>query len=539
MKSSPRSFELNKKRNGGNQRRRGLVLIIVLVTVVILSLSAYTFTALMQTEEQASRLITRRMQSKYLVDSGIDYTRQFLARDQASIREVGGRWDNPEQFQGVPVAAGVNDPANVGAFTLICSNLDDEANPEGFRYGLIDESSKLNLNVLPFWDEQVDVRTEVLAALPGMSDDIADAILDWLDADDESRDFGAESNYYRSQSPPYESKNGPLDSLDELLLIRGVTPELLFGLDTNRNGVLDESEAAAENISSVDADMVLGWANYVTLYSNESNLNVDQFPRININDDDLEQLYDDLRSRFDDTWANFIIHWRSTTGDEELVPGAPTLPANQVPVDFDAVISQRKFQNVLDLAGATLPGVDADGNDVIMNSPLPEPGLSPETMQEFGPALINTMNKLTHFEGISIPGRINIMQAPRIVLDAIPGLTEEQIDLIIARREFELDQPESVDVLRLHPTWLWAEGAPLIPIISSKDEMSVLLPYICTGGDVFRAEIIGFFPDGIGTSRAEGVIDTIAAEPRLLFWRDKSHLPSGYSVDVLGIGLAQ
>ena len=197
------------KHQGGRhlQRRSGLVLIIVLVTVVILSLSAYTFTARMQTEEQASRLITRRMQSKYLVDSGVDYTRQFLARDEASIREVGGRWDNPDQFQGVPVAAGVNDPANIGAFTLICSSLDDVANPEGFRYGLIDESSKINLNVLPFWDEQVDVRL-VLSALPGMTEDTADAILDWLDADDESRDFGAESSYYRSQSPPYEAKMG-------------------------------------------------------------------------------------------------------------------------------------------------------------------------------------------------------------------------------------------------------------------------------------------------------------------------------------------
>jgi len=511
-------------------------LIIVLVTVVILSLSAYTFTALMQTEEQASRLITRRLQSKYLADSGVDYARRFLARDDDSIREVGGRWDNADQFQGVIVATDVNNSANVGAFTIICSNLDNQGNPEGFRYGMIDESSKLNLNVLPFWDEQVDVRSEVLLALPGMTEDTADAILDWLDEDDESRDFGAESSYYRSQSPPYEAKNGPLDSLDELLLIRGVTPELLFGLDTNRNGVLDDSEGAADNVSSVDADMTLGWANYVTLYSNDSNLNADQLPRININDDNLEQLHADLRSRFDDNWANFIIHWRSSTGDAELPVGAQTLPPNQVPVNFDAIVSQRKFTNVLDLAGAILPGV-VDEETVSMSSPLPLPTLT--NLRDFGPAITNAMNELTHFEGRSIPGRINIMQAPRIVLNAIPGLTEELIDAIIERREFELDQPDGADIFRLHPTWLWGEAAPFSPIIDNPQTMSALLPYICTGGDVFRAEIIGFFPDGIGTSRAEGVIDTIETVPRLLFWRDKSHLPSGYSVDVLGRGLTR
>lgn len=525
------------------ERRSGLVLIIVLVTVVILSLSAYTFTALMQTEEQAARLITRQVQSKYLVDSGVDYTRQYLARDEASIREKGGRWDSADQFQGIPVAAGVSDAANIGSFTVICSNLDDEANPAGFRYGLVDESSKLNLNVLPFWDESLkaanpdaSVRTEVLSALPEMTDEIADAIMDWLDADDENRDFGAESNYYRSQSPPYEAKNGPLDSLDELLLIRGVTPGLLFGLDTNRNGILDDSEAAADNVSSVDANMKLGWANYVTLYSNESNLNEDLLPRININDDDLEQLYDDLRSRFDDNWANFIIHWRAMPGAPVLEGGEAFTPANQVPVNFDLVTSQQKFTNVLDLVSAIAQATDAEGTLVTMGSPLQPP--SPNS-PEFGFTLTAAMNELTHFDGPSIPGRINIMQAPRIVLDAIPGLTEDVVDLIVNRREYELDEPDTVDLLRQHPTWIWAEGAPLVNIIKDHTEMGAVLPYICTGGDVFRAEIIGFFPDGIGTSRAEAVIDTIAAKPRLLFWRDKSHLPSGYSVDILGRGLTR
>ncbi len=528
-------------------RRSGLVLIIVLVTVVIMALSAYTFTALMQTEEQASRLITRQLQSKYLVDSGVDYTRGYLARDEASIREKGGLWDNSDQFQGIPVAAGVNDPANVGSFTVISSNLDDEANPEGFRYGLVDESSKLNLNVLPFWDESlgrqnpgISVRTDVLGALPEMTDEIADAILDWLDSNDDSREFGAESSYYRSQSPPYEAKNGPLDSLDELLLVRGVTPELLFGLDTNRNGILDDSEAAADNVSSVDANMKLGWANYITLYSNESNLNEDRLPRININDDDLEQLHDDLRSRFDDNWANFIVHWRSTPDDPSVNSSeAPFRLANQIPVDFDSATSQRKFNNVMDLVGALTRGTDSEGNDVLLRSPLPDPtDTTNPDLAVFGLALTAAMNELTHFDGASIPGRINIMQAPRIVLNAIPFLSEEQIDLIIDRREYEFDETDTTDLLRGHPTWIWAEGAPLIGIVD-ETTMNLVLPYICTGGEVFRAEIIGFFPDGIGTSRAEAVIDTIATQPRLLFWRDKSHLPSGYSVDVLGRSLAR
>ena len=48
--------------------------------------------------------------------------------------------------------------------------------------------------------------------------------------------------YYSSLNPPYVPRNGPLQTVEELLLVRGVTPQLLFGLDTNRNGLIDTHE---------------------------------------------------------------------------------------------------------------------------------------------------------------------------------------------------------------------------------------------------------------------------------------------------------
>lgn len=58
-----------------------------------------------------------------------------------------------------------------------------------------------------------------------------DAILDWLDADDEPRPEGAESDYYESLETPYACKNGPMESIEELLLIAGITPEIYFDLN--------------------------------------------------------------------------------------------------------------------------------------------------------------------------------------------------------------------------------------------------------------------------------------------------------------------
>jgi len=58
---------------------------------------------------------------------------------------------------------------------------------------------------------------------------LMDFIKDWLDPDDETTRFGAESGYYRSLEPPYACKNGPLASLDRLTLIRGMNEELVYG----------------------------------------------------------------------------------------------------------------------------------------------------------------------------------------------------------------------------------------------------------------------------------------------------------------------
>jgi general secretion pathway protein K len=59
---------------------------------------------------------------------------------------------------------------------------------------------------------------------------IVDAILDWRDADDLHRLNGAESDYYQSLPRPYNCKNGDFDTTDELLFVKGITPEIYHGV---------------------------------------------------------------------------------------------------------------------------------------------------------------------------------------------------------------------------------------------------------------------------------------------------------------------
>ena len=73
---------------------------------------------------------------------------------------------------------------------------------------------------------------------------LADSILDWRDDDDLHRLNGAEKDYYRSLSPSYPAKNGPFDAVEELLWVRGVTPEIFYG---------EEKKAGFKEIFTVDS----------------------------------------------------------------------------------------------------------------------------------------------------------------------------------------------------------------------------------------------------------------------------------------------
>ena len=110
---------------------------------------------------------------------------------------------------------------------------------------ITDHSGRLQINSLlkkkeDTWDvneEQKKVWINLLSAEDfeleeDEAENIIDAIIDWLDEDDEPRDFGgAESSYYQGLDTPYEPRNGPMEFIEELLLIKGITDELYFGTE--------------------------------------------------------------------------------------------------------------------------------------------------------------------------------------------------------------------------------------------------------------------------------------------------------------------
>ncbi len=101
-----------------------------------------------------------------------------------------------------------------------------------------DESGKINVNKLvegsAFNNTVRGVLTRLLSQ-PQFKlrdreiEDLVNAIKDWIDPDSEVTGTGAENAYYQGLGKPYTARNGPIESIDELLLVRGVTRELFYG----------------------------------------------------------------------------------------------------------------------------------------------------------------------------------------------------------------------------------------------------------------------------------------------------------------------
>ena len=260
--------------------RRGFFLILVLIVVAVATMAVYSFTELMLAYDDSAYLAADTVQARVNVESGAEMIRLVLSNPPESRIDMGGTYNNPQLFQAVVVSGGI-DGTTPSNFSVVAPGLDEMGMYGGLRFGLQNESARLNINTLSILEDnstalmpmlalageeaddvQADnIAVSLLMALPGMTEEIADSIMDWLDDDEEPRPYGAEIEFYSTLSTPYEPANGAMQTVDELLLVKGVTPTLLFGADTNRNGVIDPDEQQRLGVG-IDTPGALGWSTY-------------------------------------------------------------------------------------------------------------------------------------------------------------------------------------------------------------------------------------------------------------------------------------
>ncbi|MBM3837084.1 MAG: hypothetical protein FJ398_03825 [Verrucomicrobia bacterium] len=180
--------------------------------------------------------------------------------------------------------------------TNVSMQLDRNETP---RFGLIDEASKLNLNTATL---------EMLQNLPRMTPQLAAAIIDWRDEDTNPSQDGAETETYSRLNPPYQSKNARFESIEELRLLFGADPEILYGEDYNRNGILDPNENDGDlswPVDNRDGKLDPGILEFVTIFSLEANTRTNGSPRVNVSGGGTN-LAELLQEKFDQARVNAI-----------------------------------------------------------------------------------------------------------------------------------------------------------------------------------------------------------------------------------------
>src|SRR5581483_10125205 len=130
------------------------------------------------------------------------------------------------------------------------------------------------------------VSADQLSFIDAMTPDVAAAIIDWRDADNAVTPGGAEQDYYLSLQPPYLPRNGPIQTIRELLMVRGISRQLLFGSDVHANGLLGSGGPEGDGVDASDQ----GWAGLLTVNSGVDNVSATGTERVNVQTADESSL---------------------------------------------------------------------------------------------------------------------------------------------------------------------------------------------------------------------------------------------------------
>ncbi len=527
-------------------RRRGFVLLVVTVVVILLSLAAYSYLGEMDTENRAASMFGRDVEARMAAESGVEYVAAQIALRQTDATL--DLYDDSSMFSRQPMGGGGEARGQV-RFSVLSPGMVGSVDSLP-RAGLTTETAKFNVNRLLELENDTDETTDPYTAvsfIPNMTEDICNAILDWIDSDEEARAGGAESSTYEALAVPYSARNAPMQSIDELLQVQGVTPQLFYGEDANRNGRMDPNEDdGAESPPTDDQDGTLdfGLRDYLTVSSRERNIQTTGEQKINLNNGIVAEMFDFLEESFDTETATFVTGYR-LTGDQladSQAQGKLTIEQQQL-VDWIAKNlangelgkvtrggmdlsnpPQASFRSIYDLIDAQV-AVTVNGADQTLNSPWTS--TDPAGLME---QMLVLEEKLTWLNDEFIDGRINVNIAPREVLLAIPDMTEAIADAILGARPVageDSAQAAQVMSMRRSPVWLLTEGLVDVPTFKR------LGPWLTTTGDVYSFQVLGHFDQGGPTTRLEAMVDGTKKPPRITFQRDLTGLGRGFSPDLL------
>ena len=372
----------------------GIALLGVLWTVVLLCAVVYGLLYSTQIDLRVAKNFGDRKQAYYLAVSGIEKAKALIHDDIEERKKVGTTYrstlrSDDQSFRDVKFGRGLYRVFRTG---------DTENGEEDIVYGLDDEESRLSVNA---------ASAEELAKIRGIEPDIAAAIVDWRDGDEEVTAQGAEQSYYASLANPYEMRNGAIETVRELLMVRGVTSERLLREDANASGVLDAEEMdRGESPPNDNGDRRLdrGWSKYLSLHAQGIDRNAQDRARIN-----LQSATEDELSQIEGISSSIAAAIVAHRGNNQLESLADLLEVRQ-----------------------PNPNANSDGNEGEGNQNQNQTTGAPLISE----ALLKSIaDKVTINTGSELPGVVNVNTASVDVLRCLPGVSDQMAQDIINERK--------------------------------------------------------------------------------------------------------
>ncbi|MEB2284968.1 MAG: type II secretion system protein GspK [Myxococcales bacterium] len=301
-------------RSAGGER--GIALLMVIWIFMVLSVLSAEFARAMRDDAIATQNLAEEVQARGVAIAGINRAIYRLLY----ARQAGAEDDDPD-------AVGADAPA-----PWLPDGRWHEEPYWGGTYGvrLIDEGGKISLNRA---DETLLRKVfETLGMKPDEQEEIVDAIIDWRDSDDLHRLHGAEDEYYMKLPEPYHAKNGPFDSVDELLQVRGITRELFFGERSRGLG--------SDTLPSIPLREVF------SVFNRSANINVRTAPvavlRVVLGGD--EQAVDEIVTARDEDPSSVLGLIRAKVADQVLARRLVDRAPSRVAIEARAMMQNGRVQ---------------------------------------------------------------------------------------------------------------------------------------------------------------------------------------------------
>jgi len=545
-------------------RIRGVILPVVLFILLLVGLLGAMFSFRVHADYSSTQAIAYRYQTRLAAEAGIERVK-LLLRDHQLIQEMW--YHNPDEMHRIVVWGHNIDHSVIGTneelddpvayrFSIVADDTTDDE--DYIRIGIIDESSKLNLNTA--------TQEQLLIMVRSVIDDeeeinpqlIVDAIIDWRDRDSKpnGEQPDTEGEYYKNLSKPYLIKNKPFDTVEELLLVKGVTGQLLYGEDYDRNGLLNPNEGDGDQSfppDNGDDQLNRGLYPYLTVTSYENNVDNENHNRIYLFGpqqqvrEQLEEMFEGDTQIVDHIITAIAVSRSSRRGNNNNQPNnnnqSQNNPENNNPLDGNVPTSDQNDgsnpeENPEENAGqgqenennqnnsnnsqesnqpqTTTRKIETPASLMRMRSPGGELVPSPIPLEKL--AILMDRTTTLPPKQRRIDGLINVNTAPSQVLQCIPGITEEQVASIV-----DIRQSVGTDDMFTSAWLVFNEALDM-------DTYEKIAPYITARGQQFMIESLGY-ADHIGmVTRLQVIVDIAGPIAQTIYYRDLTRLGGHYPI---------